>query len=98
VNRTAAALVVALLVALLPAEAGGIQRWFCKRVAATIVGTEGDDVIIGTPGRDIIHGLGGADEIRSRGGNDVVCAGAGRDVVYAAPVGTTSSEDRARTT
>ncbi|HVY54238.1 MAG TPA: calcium-binding protein [Thermodesulfobacteriota bacterium] len=54
---------------------------FCNGQVATIVGTNGPDLIIGTPGRDVIVGLGGNDDIRSGGGNDVVCAGNGNDVV-----------------
>ena len=33
----------------------------CREVAATIVGTEGDDVLTGTAGPDVMVGLGGAD-------------------------------------
>ena len=48
---------------------------------ATIVGTNGDDVIQGTPGRDIIHGRKGNDLIRGHGGNDVLCGGMGNDTL-----------------
>jgi Ca2+-binding RTX toxin-like protein len=55
--------------------------FFCNGQVATIVGSNGPDLIFGTPGRDVIVGLGGNDDIRSGGGNDVVCAGGGNDVV-----------------
>lgn len=53
----------------------------CRGVAATTVGTAGDDVLVGTAGRDVILARGGGDEIRARGGGDLICAGSGRDVV-----------------
>lgn len=53
----------------------------CDGAAATIVGTERDDVITGTPGRDVIAGLGGRDRIDGRGGDDIICGGAGNDVI-----------------
>jgi hypothetical protein len=51
----------------------------CNGLAATIVGTAGDDVLIGTPGNDVIAGLGGSDTIRGAAGNDVICGGDGDD-------------------
>ena len=51
----------------------------CKGLAATIVGTGGNDTLIGTSGRDVVAARGGKDRIAGLGGNDVVCAGAGRD-------------------
>ena len=45
----------------------------CRGVAATIVGTSGNDVIVGLQGNDIIYG--GA-------GQDRICGGAGRDEIY----------------
>jgi Ca2+-binding RTX toxin-like protein len=53
----------------------------CNGVRATIVGTEGDDVIQGTPGRDVIVGLGGNDEIHGRGQDDLICGGPGDDFI-----------------
>ena len=53
----------------------------CDGLAATIVGTEGDDIIDGTAGDDVVVALGGNDTIRTRRGHDVVCAGAGDDLV-----------------
>jgi len=56
-------------------------QFFCNGQLATIVGTNGPNLIFGTPGRDVIVGLGGNDDIRAGGGNDVVCAGGGNDTV-----------------
>lgn len=73
------ALVGALVVPMNAAAAGGPQ---CMGLAATIVGTDGDDIIVGTDGDDVIVGKAGNDVIRGRGGNDVICGGAGDDVIY----------------
>ena len=51
----------------------------CNGLTATIVGTEGDDVIRGTDGDDVIMGLGGNDRIFGLQGKDVICGGEGRD-------------------
>ncbi|MGH8566289.1 MAG: calcium-binding protein [Gammaproteobacteria bacterium] len=51
----------------------------CQGRRATLVGTEGNDVLRGTARRDVIHGLGGNDKIRGLGGNDILCGGEGRD-------------------
>src|SRR5262245_21415105 len=63
----------------------------CKGLAATIVGTEGDDFVEqgkvtganlnGTRGPDVIVGLGGGDAISGGAGNDVICGGKGVDVL-----------------
>jgi Ca2+-binding RTX toxin-like protein len=50
-----------------------------KPVAATILGTQGNDTLTGTPSRDVIAGLGGDDVIDGRGGNDLICGGDGND-------------------
>jgi uncharacterized repeat protein (TIGR01451 family) len=57
----------------------------CRGVAATIVGTAGNDNLVGSGGRDVIAGLGGSDLISSLGGRDLLCAGAGNDLVGAGP-------------
>lgn len=54
---------------------------FCEGVQATIIGTNGADVIVGTTGRDVIVAKSGNDVIDARGGNDLICAGNGRDTV-----------------
>ena len=53
----------------------------CYDAAATIVGTEGDDVLTGTPGPDVMVGLGGADTLRGRDGADKICGGDGADLL-----------------
>ena len=53
----------------------------CRGTAATIVGTNGDDVITGTNGRDVIVAGPGDDRIRGFGGRDLICAGGGNDRV-----------------
>jgi Ca2+-binding RTX toxin-like protein len=53
----------------------------CAGVAATIVGTEGPDIINGTAGPDIIQALGGNDTVYGFGGNDRICGGIGDDVL-----------------
>jgi Ca2+-binding RTX toxin-like protein len=54
----------------------------CRGRRATIVGTEGPDVLHGTPGRDVIWGGGGDDEILGGLGNDLLCGGPGDDLVH----------------
>ena len=51
----------------------------CKGQAATLVGTNGNDVLSGTSGKDVIAARGGNDRISAKGGNDVVCGGGGKD-------------------
>lgn len=54
----------------------------CNGELATIIGTDGPDVLRGTAGRDVIVGLGGDDVIRGRNGADLICAGDGNDRVF----------------
>jgi Ca2+-binding RTX toxin-like protein len=54
----------------------------CGGLVATIVGTNGTDLILGTAGNDIIAGLSGNDVIIGMGGNDIICGGPGDDVIY----------------
>ncbi len=54
----------------------------CHGRQATIVGTEGDDVLHGTPERDVIWGGGGDDEIFGSLGNDLICGGPGSDLIH----------------
>jgi uncharacterized repeat protein (TIGR01451 family) len=51
----------------------------CGGKPATILGTEGDDVITGTEQRDVISALGGDDQVNSLGGKDSVCGKSGND-------------------
>ena len=57
------------------------DRPTCNGYLATIVGTEGDDVINGTAVADVIAGLGGDDVISGLGGDDIICGGNGKDVI-----------------
>jgi uncharacterized delta-60 repeat protein len=54
----------------------------CNGKNATIVGTDGPDVINGTTGDDVILGLGGDDTIHGGGGNDTICGGDGNDSLF----------------
>jgi Ca2+-binding RTX toxin-like protein len=54
----------------------------CNGLEATIIGTEGHDLIRGTSGSDVIHGLGGHDVILGLAGNDVICGGDGNDSIF----------------
>jgi CSLREA domain-containing protein len=56
----------------------------CLKRPATIVGTDGKDVLVGTKGKDVIAGLGKKDRIRGRGGRDRICGGRGNDVLRGA--------------
>lgn len=55
---------------------GGVT---CMGLAATIIGTDGDDVLDGTEGADVIVGLRGNDTINGLGGDDIICGGLGLD-------------------
>ena len=54
----------------------------CRGRVASIVGTEGPDVVNGTAGSDIVVTLGGNDTVYGFGGDDVICLGAGDDIAY----------------
>jgi Ca2+-binding RTX toxin-like protein len=74
--------VIAGLLVLSPAPQAATS-YTCGGKVATIVGTEGPDVIMGvdSPGPDVIVTLGGDDHIEAGGGDDTVCAGEGNDYV-----------------
>jgi len=57
----------------------------CHGLAATIVGTDGNDTLVGGPDRDVIVALGGDDVIDGNGGRDVICAGNGNDRIRGGP-------------
>jgi Ca2+-binding RTX toxin-like protein len=59
-----------------------IETPVCHGRQATIVGTDGDDVIQGTPGRDVIWGGKGDDTIYGNLGNDLICGGPGADLIH----------------
>ena len=63
-----------------PTEASATPS--CRGHAATIVGTNQDDVLRGTSGDDVIVGRGGDDRIRGRGGDDIICGGNGEDDIH----------------
>lgn len=65
---------VAILAALAIASSGN---------AATIVGTDGDDVLVGTAIADVMKGLAGDDVIRGRRGDDGLLGGPGADRIIA---------------
>lgn len=53
----------------------------CKGQAATIIGTNGDDLLVGTDKRDVIFAGGGADRVDALGGKDIVCGKGGADLL-----------------
>jgi hypothetical protein len=58
---------------------GDLECVPCGTATATIVGTDGKNVLRGTAGRDVIAGGAGADTIRGLGGPDLLCGGIGKD-------------------
>ncbi len=69
-------LLAACLISMLPAVA---SAQMCNGMAATIIGTAGDDTISGTAGDDVIDGLAGNDIISGGDGADTICGGDGGD-------------------
>ena len=69
------------LLALGPVQNAEAAPASCRYGAATIVGTEGDDVLTGRSGADVIVGFGGADTIRGQDGDDLICGGDGDDLL-----------------
>lgn len=57
----------------------------CHGQPATVVGTDGDDVLRGTPGPDVVWGGPGRDVLRGLEGDDVLCGGGGADRLYGGP-------------
>jgi glucose/arabinose dehydrogenase len=53
----------------------------CAGIRATIVGTDGSDVLRGSPRRDVIAGLAGNDRVSALAGNDLICGGRGSDTL-----------------
>jgi hypothetical protein len=62
---------------------GGSYIYYPDAIGATLVGTNGNDVIFGTRGNDIIDGRGGDDIICAGPGNDFIWGGSGSDTIYA---------------
>jgi Ca2+-binding RTX toxin-like protein len=74
--------VIALIaIAVTPATASAGDGASCAGVAATIVGTGGNDELEGTPGPDVIVGLAGDDELSGLGQADLLCGGPGADTI-----------------
>jgi len=51
----------------------------CLGRVATVLGTEGDDLLVGTEGDDVIVARGGNDAVWAGSGDDLLCLGAGDD-------------------
>jgi Ca2+-binding RTX toxin-like protein len=66
-------------------KGGPKQPAACSPSRATIVGTNGPDVLTGTQGRDVILGLSGRDRVRGLGGADVICGHDGKDLINGGP-------------
>lgn len=64
-----------------PGSLGSTASTIAACRSATIVGTDGSDVLAGTPGNDVIDARGGNDRIGGQKGSDIICAGAGKDKV-----------------
>jgi Ca2+-binding RTX toxin-like protein len=80
-RRLALAVLIGLLALGATASAPAQPTAGCLGKSATIVGTDGDDVIRGTDRRDVIIGLGGNDTIDGLGDADTICGGDGNDVI-----------------
>ena len=76
---TLVAITAALAMLVVAAGAPADSPAACMGERATIVGTDGDDLIAGTSKDDVIVALGGNDVINAHGGDDLVCAGDGND-------------------
>ncbi len=76
---TFAALAALAVIAVPASTAFGQTVHKCDGKVATIVGTNGPDILMGTDGKDVIVGLGGDDRIIGGRGNDTICGGKGRD-------------------
>ncbi len=82
---TLAFLLVALLALAGSPAAQAQEAPLCNGLTATIVGSDGDDILEGTAGSDVIQALGGNDSVVGNEGDDVICGGDGRDVIQAGP-------------
>ncbi len=82
---TAIALLACALAALAAVGASGAETGaapMCDGKRATIVGTDGNDVIQGTEKSDVIWAGPGDDTVYGGLGNDVICGGAGDDLIH----------------
>jgi Ca2+-binding RTX toxin-like protein len=81
----AIALLACAVVAFIAVTASGAETGatpMCDDKAATIVGTNGDDVIQGTEKADVIWAGPGDDTVYGGLGNDIICGGAGDDLIH----------------
>jgi Ca2+-binding RTX toxin-like protein len=65
-----------------PEQGEAIVAPSCHGRKATIVGSDGPDVLHGTPSRDVIWGGKGDDTIYGSLGNDLICGAAGNDLIH----------------
>lgn len=82
---TVGVLVPALGVVIAAAPAPAKAPQTCHGLAATIVGTAGDDRLVGTRGADVVVGMGGDDRLLGLAGDDVLCGGRGADDLIGGP-------------
>ncbi|MGH2922546.1 MAG: hypothetical protein ACRDKH_00750 [Solirubrobacterales bacterium] len=81
---TARAIACALAAVVIAEPPAAEAKPRCLGEKATIVGTDGDDVLRGKGGEDVIVARGGNDQIFSGEGRDRICAGDGDDFVDSA--------------
>nr|MBA2599846.1 hypothetical protein [Actinomycetota bacterium] len=74
---TVSLIILSLLGGVMSSASAAPPSCFGRR--ATIVGTDGSDVISGTRHADVIVGRGGGDRIEGNGGDDRICGGSGGD-------------------
>lgn len=79
---TTSLMTTTLILAGSAAEAASAE---CQGKKATVVGTNGDDVLEGTKGDDVIVALGGDDVVYAKSGVDLVCGGYGSDRLFGGP-------------
>jgi hypothetical protein len=70
---------------LLTNPTAGTTKSTCGGLAATIVGTTGNDEIVGTSNLDVIAAQAGNDTVFGLDGNDVVCGNQGKDKIRGGP-------------
>jgi Ca2+-binding RTX toxin-like protein len=80
ISLLACAVAALLAVAASGAETGTAPR--CDGRRATIVGTDGNDVIQGTEKSDVIWAGPGDDTVYGGLGNDIICGGPGDDLIH----------------
>lgn len=80
-QRVASFLVVVALGIVCDARDSFGQVPTCNGLTATIIGTDGADLLRGTAGDDVIDAGAGNDTVQGRGGNDTICGGPGDDLL-----------------